>query len=474
MIFDFFRNDFLNKPFYTVIFGEKTMKIKKNGILALSLAFLMLLPTIALTMPLANADAEAEEPQELPVEHGPWGVWYKFETPLITLIFPAGGKKPMFLWWYTNENSTIYVVKLKGVIEYLILDKRYYQKGFDADNATINAMLWNDYIEPKLRFRYGYGKPSYNQAVNRFLGLLLELHRAFLPFSACDWVLTPPKLLVDEDSSYWSFSFTLIKVHGHPGFEFAENNIQIRCRFYNTTTTETPDEKYPEYNYTVAAGQLKFDFVISNWKWNIDKINQFLGDNGIEISVNRTGLALWVNLASIKLEDMSSAENEIQNQHQETVETISQMQAATINDEYYPVSANKTKNQYERQIQVTSRFKNRARIQYANKEGNISGFLEFVPWARLLNEAEDTVDYVNVTASYIAAGAHLRLFICYPYFGNYTLEHDPTIGIASAPLIPMLITPTFMAILIGATIVIAIAVVVVRLRKKPINIVGIR
>jgi hypothetical protein len=65
-------------------------------------------------------------------------------------------------------------------------------------------------------------------------------------------------------------------VYDHPGLEFAENNIEIRCRFYNTTTTEVPDEENPDYNYTVAAGQLKFDFVVHKWEWNIDKINQFL------------------------------------------------------------------------------------------------------------------------------------------------------------------------------------------------------
>jgi hypothetical protein len=179
-------------------------------------------------------------------------------------------------------------------------------------------------------------------------------------------------------------------------------------------------------------------------------------------------------MASINLKDISAAENEIQSQSQETVETMSQMRAASINDEYYPVTANKTQNEYERQVRVTSRFRNRTRVQYANVEGNISGFLEFVPWARLLNKNGNTVDYVNVTASYIAAGAHLRLFICYPYFGNYTLEHDPTIGLASAPIIPTLVTPTLLAILIGATIAIAVAVAAVRLRKKMVNIVNVQ
>jgi hypothetical protein len=81
---------------------------------------------------------------------------------------------------------------------------------------------------------------------------------------------------------------------------------------------------------------------------------------------------------------------------------------------------------------------------------------------------------VNVTASYIAAGSHLRLFICYPYFGNSTLEHDPTIGLTSAPMIPTLVTPTLLAILVGASIAIAATVAAVKLRKKPVNIISIR
>jgi hypothetical protein len=455
------------------------VKIERNQIFALSLVLLLTLPVIATVAPTANAD-EAEGIQNLPVQTDPnWnGTWYKFVTPLITLIFPASGKKPMFLWWYTNDNSTIYVVKFKGVIEYLTFDLPYYDRRYAADNLTIQQMLSDKYIEPKLG---GLQQQLRETIRQRLLFWLAGLHSPYLPFSACSWELTGPTPVSKDGISYWSFNFTLTEVHGHPELGFAKDHIQIRCRFYNTTTTETPDPNNPEYNYTVAAGQLKFDFVVGNWEWNIDKIKDFAdwletnhSNLNIVIPPYKTGLALWINMASINLKDISVAENEIQSQNQETVETMSQMRAANINDEYYPVAANKTQNEYERQVRVTSRFRNRTRVQYANVEGNISGFLEFVPWARLLNDAGDTVSYVNVTASYIAAGAHLRLFICYPYFGNYALEHDPTIGLASAPMIPMLVTPTLLAILIGATIAIAVVVAAVKLRKKTVNIVNVQ
>jgi hypothetical protein len=456
------------------------MKIERNQIFALSLALLLALPVMAIAVPTANAD-ETEGTQGLHVQtYKNWdNVWYKFETPLITLIFPANGTKPMFLWWYTNDNSTIYVVKFKGLIEYLTFSLPYYDRRYAADNLTIQQMLRDDYIKPKLGSVQSHQQLR-DTVMKELMPWLLGFHSPYLPFSGCSWKLTGPTFVSNDDVSYWSFNFTLETVP-MPRLEFAENNIQIRCRFYNTSATETPDPSHPEYNYTVAAGQLKFDFVVSKWEWNIDKIRTFTNwleetypNLGITIPPHKTGLALWINMASIKLEDISAAQNDVQNQSQESVEAASQMRAASINDEYYPVTANKTQSEYERQVRVTSNFRNRTRIQYANTEGNISGFLEFVPWARLLNATGDTVSFVNVTASYIAAGGHLRLFICYPYFGNSTLEHDPTIGLTSAPIIPTLVTPTLLAILVGASIAIAVTVAAVKLRRKTVNIISIR
>ncbi|MEM2912128.1 MAG: hypothetical protein QXM52_04025 [Candidatus Bathyarchaeia archaeon] len=459
------------------------MKIGKNSILALSLAFLLALPAFVVFAPAVSAEENFENIQNLPVKTEPlWNnVWYKFETPLITLIFPANGTKPMFLWWYTKENNTIYVVKFKGVIEYLTFDLQYYDRRYQAEDAIMQQVIREKFIEP--RIGHHTNREQLREAIMaKLIGYLIGLHSAYLPFSACKWSLEGPELVEKNGVSYWSFNFTLKKVpFWKPRFEFAENNIQIRCRFYNTTTTETIDE---DHSYTVAAGQLKFDFVVSNWQWNIDRIKAFVDwlnsspymQYQIEIPTNKTGLALWINMASIKLQDLNAAQTEAQNQYQETIETASQMQAATINDEYYLVSENRTQNEYEKQVQVASRFRNRTRIQYAkmNTEGNISGFLEFVPWARLLNETGGTVGYVNVTASYIAAGAHLRLFICYPYFGNYTLEHDPTIGLTSAATLPELVTPKLLIVLIGATVIIVATVAAVKLLKKPVNMLTVK
>nr|MDO8097989.1 hypothetical protein [Candidatus Njordarchaeota archaeon] len=449
--------------------------------MALSLALLITLPIIAASINMIKANEETgNDVKGWPVQQGLWrNVWYKFETPLITLIFPAGGKKPMFIWWYTNDSSEIYVVKFKGVIEYLTFDTPYYVRQYPADGFSICERIKQRVIVP----RWNQILPSLRQGIaNRIESMkylieyLFFLHPPYLSFSACSWGLEGPHLVTDGNVSYWSFNFT-VKSIPIPSFKFAENNIEIRCRFYNTTTTEVIDENH---NYTVAAGQLKFDFVVKEWSWNMDRIKPFLDElkdeYGVEVPPHKTGLALWINMASVRLQDMDDVETEIQNQYQNTVEAKSQMRGATINNEYYPVTENKTQNpeEYENGIQLTNQFRERTRIYFARRERTIAGFLEFVPWARLLNETGGTVDYVNVTASYIAAGRHLRLFLCYPYFGNYTLEHDPTIGLVSAPSIPTLIKPVMLMILIGATIAIAIAVATVKLRKKTINIVNIQ
>ena len=83
---------------------------------------LLTLPTVLALTPVRAE--ESNDVQNLPVTPPyPWdNVWYRFDSPLVTLIFPAGGRKPMFIWWYTNDSSTVYVVKFKGVIEYLRLD----------------------------------------------------------------------------------------------------------------------------------------------------------------------------------------------------------------------------------------------------------------------------------------------------------------------------------------------------------------
>jgi len=69
---------------------------------------LLVLPTVIALNPV-SAEEDDEYAKSLPVsEPYRWNAtWYRFDSPLITLIFPASGRKPMFIWWYTNDSSRI-------------------------------------------------------------------------------------------------------------------------------------------------------------------------------------------------------------------------------------------------------------------------------------------------------------------------------------------------------------------------------
>ena len=53
--------------------------------------------------------------------------WKTVETPIITIMFPTDGRHPMFLWWYTGENKTVYVVNYHGLIEYVGISGEQYR-----------------------------------------------------------------------------------------------------------------------------------------------------------------------------------------------------------------------------------------------------------------------------------------------------------------------------------------------------------
>jgi hypothetical protein len=101
----------------------------------------------------------------------------------------------------------------------------------------------------------------------------------------------------------------------------------------------------------------------------------------------------------------------------------------------------------------------------------LAGFFDFVDKASIINATTGGVTSVDVTASYISAGAHMRVFISYPYFGGNTVEHDPSIGVENVmPWLPN----TLLLLLIGATIIVAVAIVAVKIRNKMVNIVNVK
>jgi hypothetical protein len=340
-------------------------------------------------------------------------------------------------------------------------------------------------IRERLEAKYAAAGPHRTRIRERimatYLKWLLGFHPAYLPFSACRWNLTGPVEVKREDGvSYISFNFTLVESL-FPIFDFAEGNVIIRCRFYAKDATE---DVYDLYNYTVKAGELKMDLVIKNWEWNMDKWTEFFevlhDEFNITVPKLRAGLALWVDLASIKIEDIPIAEKDanITLQYLPESSALAPSEPVEVNSDTSDIIAGGQRIQVRNSVaneatplNVRNRLNERFRLRFAKGSQTLAGFFDFVNTAVVINSTTQKKSIVNVTAAYIPAGNHMRLFIGYPYFGSNTLEHDPSIGVES---VAQWFPTNLLMILIGVTVIIAVAVAVIKVRKKVVNIVAVQ
>jgi len=439
---------------------KNTKKLVATSFLAI------LLPTLA--TPLMTIMPVSAEEIATPATFTTYGSWAYIQNDLITMVFPADGKKPMFLWWYTKDPNNINVVKFKGLIEYCTYLKPYFLWRCQAEAWRIRERIEAHYYSPR-QHMLRLGQKLQALQILWKIGNYTGLHAPYLPFSGCTWRLDGPANVTRGDVKYLSFNFTLVDVPGfRPNLQFAENNVILRCRFYYTPATE---DVYGKYAYTVKAGELKIDIIINHWEWNIDKLEPIIDGLralGFDIPKGEAGLALWVNLASINMTKLEIAEDDAK-----SVQDVDLTEAASTAENMYvegdKVSVIQDNTGISDEIPLQNRWRERFRIRFEKGNATFAGFFRFVPQAIITDGI--TYNTTDVTASYIAAGKHMRLFIGYSYFGNYTLEHDPSIGVES--VVPWLPT-NLLLILIGATIAIAVAVAAVKLRKKTLNILSVQ
>ena len=435
--------------------------MRKNILGATTLAIL----AISIALPLTALPVSAKEERV----QATWQTkenWTYIKNDVITIMFPAGGKKPMFLWWYTNDPDNINVVKYKGLIEYTTYTGPYFLWRCQAEAWRIKEQIQIHHYEPKHGILTQWRQQQALQTMAK-IGEALDLHAPYLPFSGCQWELSPPINVTKGDVKYLSFNFTLVDVPGYrPNMQFAENNIIIRCRFYYTSAIE---DVYGKYTYTVDAGEFKMDLIINHWEWNIDKLEDLLNtlrNLGLDIPEGRTGLALWINLASINLTQLPIAEQDVTTSGDTSyIENVATTQNMYVEGQNIQVAQNRTGIEDEHPMQ--HRWRERYRLRFEKGNTTLAGYFKFEPKAIITDGT--TYNITDVTASYIEAGSHMRVFLGYPYFGNNTLEHDPSLGLET---LPTLITLEMLLLLVGTASVITLAVVAVRWKRKTVNIVG--
>jgi hypothetical protein len=481
------------------------LKTKKNWLASIILFVLL----VALSSPLIASQTSAIEDESndtvriLPESER----WLKLESPIVTVLFPRGGQKPMFIWWYTNKPDQIYVVKFQGLIEWFAFDHLLLPRNPETYNHLRQAWeyTWRE------RFRNWYFKPEENRWIGyteRLMALRmltnqtmaqmeLRWHKPIFNFDAARWNLSDIHNITTTEGKIIGVAFMFKLVDTWlPGFQFAKDKIMIRVRFYNETVEETVPGT--DYKYTVNAGEMKMDLVVNKWEWNIDTLKELiqrLREEGFDITIpeGKSRLALWVNLASINMTKLQLAEKEPEEiEQQYSTTTHMRIQDGVPED----VTANQTQTQAERSIEVPRPI---IRIGFANETGDLGGFFRFVSSAKVSGYPEiGDVNMVPVKAAYIAAGAHMRLFLGYPYFGNGTLEHDPSIGVDTTSVditpkyaiqapsgsditptvigayIPPLFSPPLMLALIAVISATAIVLYAIKWRRKtPVNMVDV-
>jgi hypothetical protein len=449
------------------------MKYGRNLITTVLLGILL----VTLAFPLAAVSASANEQEtQSTVTATTWTIdnsWAVIQNDFITIIFPRDGKKPMFLWWYTKDPNNIYVVKYKGLIEYMTFNKTYFIMQNEATALKFRTMLENRFYMPGQHMMQEMIR-HHVEAILDEIGNFSELHRPFLPFSGCQWELSPPTNVTQGTVEYLGFNFTLVKVpDSWPNLQFAEGNIIIRCRFYYTPATINVDGGY---SYSVQAGEFKMDLVVKHWEWNIDKLNnlfQALGTQlGISIPQSKAGLALWINLASINMTKLNMVADDAADLNDGGMENAAQSMTNQMNQymyvdgQQYSIVQNKTGLEDEHPMPNVLRDHFKLRFEQGN--ATLAGFFKFVPQALLRDPVNGTVvSTVDVTASYLASGGHLSLYINYPYFDNYELEHDPSLGLEA---IPTLFTAQLLVALLSIVTIIAVALIAIRWKKGPVNV----
>ena len=399
------------------------------------------------------------------------GQWWQINSSTTTVLFPVQGQKPMFLWYYNENSSEVYCVKYRGLIEYLPLSG-YYTPDCEANAQNMESLMSS-------RYSVGMSGMRMNQMrsfmSNSYQSWASEFHPSYLPFSACTWHLDGPSQGTDSNGNYVSFNLTL---SGPPsGFSFAQNNVVFRCWFYENQITENP---YGLYTFTIGPGEMRMDMEVSDWSWNTNYMGSFFntmhGDYGVTVPEQNDTLALWCDFASFNMQNLGTALNDAnepltsvpQNSTLATTGLVESSSATTdiivgghqIHMQAMPEST--TTN-----LGVPTGSAQNFMLQFAEGDKTLPGFFNFANNVAIVNPATGQASKGDATGSYRTTDNYMELFICYPYFGSNTLNHDPSIGIDThAEIVPENLQVAF--VLLAVTALVTMTVIISKKSKSSV------
>ncbi len=218
---------------------------------------------------------------------------------------------------------------------------------------------------------------------------------------------------------------------------FEDVTLQFWAHIYlNDYTGNVSDDQGVRAQYLVQGeSELKIDIEIGNFPFSSEESK--------------------VALQVILREDIAEGE---QYRNQYRFRTREQMRNITgsSNSDWTTPQGNETRFQQRNETHIE-------RVDFLNQEsGEPSGFFTWLDTA-LVTLPNDDTQAVNVTASYVATGEGLALYLSYPNFNGGSLIHDPSIGVieGQSP-----VSPVVDYALISVAVIVIVAVVIVAIIQK--------
>ena len=249
------------------------------------------------------------------------------------------------------------------------------------------------------------------------------MHPFLLPFPTCTWRLDGPYNITDSKGNVIGvrFNFIIVRAPGKWSF-IREGDIIIRNRIYTITVNETVGNE----THIVTSTELKNDIIIKHWVWNYDILKKYLGNLTSILPTLESKLILISRITlttkGVKFEDIEKALTSSSFNVKFSRKVSIHCGRSKVN-----ASANIST---EADINATSFKKSNIRtprLLILAEGSKVAGFYRFIPYAYV--KCGNATRRVNVSGVFWITGGTLRIFLVYPYFGNCSLEHDPSIGV---------------------------------------------
>ena len=346
--------------------------------------------------------------------------WKIVKTDVITIAVPLEKVVPMYIWWYNDDDSIIYVVKYEGLAEAWLFTSEQFRhdmlfddtKDFKSEfieHAHIYGWVGNSIITPKI-----------NKAAN-------DLHPFFYTFFDEKWdLIADMQVIKAQDGKVIGLAFAFkLTESKNPNFDFTEGNILIINRIYFVPV----EERIGDSKISLSRSELKSDIIISNWQWNYDFFMNSLGEFSDQIPdlSPRIVLSTKFNVRTVEEENRLNIMNEERDGIIITGEQIELGAEVIIGEKTVELSGAIDE---EDKIIASNGLPN---LKISTRESIITGFFRFNSKAIIVPQANngDQSTTEDVEGTFWTINGLLKVFIVYPYFANNLLRHDPSIGVST-------------------------------------------